>query len=127
ARSKNASVSGGASSGSRHAAAPDFFFLGMTVPHRNNVAGVATLRPDHDHQPAVEMARRDEAGFAVCEPVIDDGRRSAGKQLVGPREIESAMPQREIALRWIEGDLHELNVPPIISLRKPPIHPPARR
>ena len=36
------SVSSGASSGSTHTAAPDFFFLGMTMPHRDDVARFTT-------------------------------------------------------------------------------------
>src|SRR5215212_11826854 len=63
ARSKNLSVSAGASSGSTHAAAPDFFFLAITVPHRNNVTSFVTLRPDHYHQPTVETPRRDDNGL----------------------------------------------------------------
>jgi len=70
ARSKNLSVSAGASSGSTHAAAPDFFFL------------------------------------AIIEPIVGDCRGASAKHLTGPRKIQTAMPEREIALRRIESDPH---------------------
>src|SRR5690606_29068749 len=102
ARSKNASVSGGASSGSVHVVAPDFFFFGMTVPHRDDVAGLATLRPDHDHHPFVENARCDESRLAIIEPLIDGGGGSSVEHFIGSCEVQAAIPQGEIALRRIE-------------------------
>jgi hypothetical protein len=66
----------------------------MTVPHRNDVAGLATLRPDHNHQPAVEMARADETRLAVIAPVIHDRSRTAGKYFFRSRKIQTAMPER---------------------------------
>ena len=71
------------------------------------------MRPDLHHETAVEMTRADEAGLAVVEPVVGNGRGVPGKQFVGASEIQPAMFQGEIALRRIEGDLHELIVPPI--------------
>jgi hypothetical protein len=84
----------------------------MTVPHRDDVAGLATLRPNHHYQPAVEMTRTDEAGLAVIEPLIGDCRGAAGKDFAGAREIQAAMPQCQIAFGRVKGDL-QLIVPPI--------------
>jgi len=55
----------------------------MTVPHRDDVAGLATLRPDHHDQTAIEMSRSDEPRFAVVEAFVNDGRRQPGKHLAG--------------------------------------------
>jgi hypothetical protein len=90
ARSKNLSVTAGASSGSTHAAAPDFFFLGMTVPHRNNVTSFVTLRPDHHHQPTIETTRRDETSLAVIKPIVSDHRSAPSKHLAGPNPDRDA-------------------------------------
>jgi hypothetical protein len=61
------------------------------MPHRNDVARFATLRPDHNDQTTVEMPCADEPRLAVIEPVIDDRCGHACKHLAGSREIESAM------------------------------------
>jgi hypothetical protein len=68
----------------------------MTVPHRDDVACVATLRPDHHHQPAVEMTRGDETRLAIIEPIVDDRCGTAIEYLVGSREIQPAMPPRQV-------------------------------
>jgi hypothetical protein len=78
----------------------------MTVPHRNNVAGCATLRPNPDDQSPVEMTGGDISRLGVVEPVIDNGRRLPGKDLAGLGEVEPAMLKRTIALDRIERDRH---------------------
>lgn len=82
------------------------------MPHRDDVARFATLRPDHNHRPAVELTGGDETGFAAIEPLIDDGRSKTGKDFIGPREIQPATSEREIALDRIEGN-PQIIVPPI--------------
>jgi hypothetical protein len=84
----------------------------MTVPHRNDTAGFAPLRPDYYHQPLVEMARGDKSYLAIVAPLIRDRCCAASKHLARSREIQSAKLERQITLRRIEGDLH-LIVPPI--------------
>jgi hypothetical protein len=79
----------------------------MTVPHGDNVAGFAALRPDHNDQASVEMAGSDEPRLAVIEAVIDNCCRQSGKQLTGPCKIESAVLKRQIAFRRIECNLHQ--------------------
>jgi len=86
----------------------------MTVPHRDDVAGLATLRPGHNNQASVEMAGGNKTGLTIIETLVNHGRRQPGKYLASPGEIEAAMPQGEIALRRIKGDTHQLIVPPII-------------
>ncbi len=76
------------------------------------MASLAALRPNHHHQPAIEMARGEKPDLAVIEPFIDDRRGAAGKHFAGPREVQTAMPEREIAFGRIEVDL-QINVPPI--------------
>jgi len=71
----------------------------MTVPQRNHVPGFAPLGPNHHHQTPVEMPRRDEAGFAIVEAVIDNRGRQPGEHFAGAGEVEPAMLEREIALR----------------------------
>lgn len=82
------------------------------MPHRDDVARFATLRPDHDHQPAVELARGYKMCLTIIEPVVDDRRGAALEHFAGPRDIEPAMPARQFPLRRIEGDL-PIIVPPI--------------
>jgi len=52
------------------------------------------------------MACRNQAGFAVVEPIVDNRRRPTGKHLTGSREIKVPVPQREIPLCRIEVDFH---------------------
>jgi len=66
----------------------------MAVPHRDNVTGPASLRPDHHDQTAVELTRCDEPRLAVVEAVVNDSRRQPGKYFVSPGEIEAAMLKR---------------------------------
>jgi len=77
-----------------------------------DMAGLASLRPDQHHQPAVEPAGRDEPRLAIVAPVSDDCRGAAREHFDSACEIQSAMLEREITLRRIEADL-QLNVPPI--------------
>ncbi len=70
------------------------------------MAGLATLRPDHDDQTSVEMAGSDEPRLAVVEAIVDHRRRQSGEHLAGPGEIKPTMPEREIAFRRIERDRH---------------------
>lgn len=53
-----------------------------------------------------------DLSFAVIEPVIDDRRGATGKYFAGPREVQTAMAECEIALGWIEADPQRI-VPPI--------------
>jgi hypothetical protein len=78
----------------------------MTVPHRNDVAGLATLRPDHHHEPTIEVTRGDQAVFAVVEAVVADRCRRSGEHLGGALEVETPMLPRQIALDRIERDLN---------------------
>ena len=60
----------------------------------------------------------------AVEPIVDDGRGKAGKHLAGAPEIEAAMLQGQIALRRIEGDLHENKCTPNksgMSTTNPPL------
>jgi hypothetical protein len=45
------------------------------------------LRPNHHYQSIVEMAGRDETGFAVIEPVVEDCRSAAVKHFARTRKI----------------------------------------
>jgi len=76
------------------------------------VAGFATSRPDHNHQPPIEVARCDQAGLAIIEPLIHDRRAATGEDLISPRKIQTAMPKGKIALCRIKGD-PQIIVPPI--------------
>jgi hypothetical protein len=80
------------------------------------VARFATLRPDQHDQAVVEVTRADETRLAVVEPIVDDRRGATVEDLAGPREIETAMPARQLPFGWIESDI-QLNVPPIIVKR----------
>ena len=62
---------------------------------------------------AVEVTRADETRLAIIEPVVDDRCGAAVEYLASAREIQPAMPTRQLTLRRIEGDVHTLIVPPI--------------
>jgi len=51
-------------------------------------------------------------GLAVIEPLVHDSRGAALEHFAGPREVQTAMPEREIVFRRIEADLR-ISVPPI--------------
>jgi hypothetical protein len=76
----------------------------MTVPHRDDVAGIATLCPDHNDQTSIEMTGANETHLTVIKAIIDNRCRQSGKHLSGSAEIQRAVFQRKIALRRIECD-----------------------
>jgi hypothetical protein len=79
----------------------------MAEPHRDNVAGVATLSPDDCHHPIAKQASTQIANFTIVEPIINGGNRPAREYLLGINgEIEPSLGECPNAFWRIEGDLH---------------------
>src|SRR6516165_6702142 len=93
--------------------APARFFLGMTIPHRDDVPRVAARRPYDHHHPSPQMTGRDIASLAVLEAIVREHGVKALEHLRRIGEVEPPLPQGPLALGLVEGDLHAINVPPI--------------
>src|SRR5215208_3636269 len=116
--SNHSFVNSGASSGSTHLLAPVLFFVGMTVPHRDDVPRIATRCPNDHHHPATERARRDHTMLAIVKTVVDSAERWASKYQFGIGEVQATFLQRGLTLCRVEGDLHRHNVATKKSPRK---------
>lgn len=115
ARSKNASVRTGASSGSVHVAPPELGFLDMSIPHRDNSSGIIARRPDQHHKTVLQIAGGDEPRLAIIPPVIPRRRMEPSEDDARISEIKPAMPQSERPLGQIKADLRRFIVVPIIG------------
>src|SRR6516225_8606160 len=93
--------------------APARFFLGMTIPHRDDVPRVAARRPYDHHHPSPQMTGRDIASLAVLEAIVREHGVKALEHFRRIGEVEPPLPQGPLALGLVEGDLHAINVPPI--------------
>ena len=77
----------------------------MTIPHRDDVARRAAIRPDHHHHPISEKAVGLIANFAIVLSIIDQRQRLPGKHPGRIEEIEPALLSDLLALGWVAGDL----------------------
>jgi len=80
----------------------------MAIPHADDVAGFTALRPNKDHEPAIEPARRDVPRLAVRQTRILARCHPAGKNPRRIGEIESSLGERPIPLRRVEGDFQDI-------------------
>src|SRR5262249_6367851 len=124
-------VHSGASSGSTHADAEtrgrpcwwrltarldqadlkERFLARIALPHRNDVASVATFGPHQHDQPIVEQPIGLISDLAVVLAFIGQRQRQTGKHLGRVFEIQPALAQSPLALGWIVGDFHPLLYP----------------
>jgi hypothetical protein len=79
----------------------------MRVPHRDNVPRFATRCPHQHNHPTAEVTCSDEANLTAFSPVRRTGYVHFGEDLHGIGKIKTSFPQRFLALRGIERDLHQ--------------------
>jgi hypothetical protein len=63
-------------------------FALICFPHRNDVAGVAALRPDHYDKAAPKVTRSDHPGLGIVESRVLIVEGDPGENLCGVLEIE---------------------------------------
>jgi uncharacterized membrane protein YccC len=98
----------------------------MTIPHRDDPAGVPARGPDQHHEPAAQVARGDQAGFTVIASAILARCVQAGEHLRRIGEVEPSLRQGLGPLGRVEGDAHAFSVVPNIRCRNPGLTPSTR-
>ena len=93
ARSKNSSVSSGASSGSIQGLRVFFDFLAIGFSHADDAACLLARRPDQDDMTAVEQTKGDEPVLAGIISVIPPRQRWICEHLFGACKVEAPLRQ----------------------------------
>jgi hypothetical protein len=99
----SSSVSSGASSPSDDIV-PAFLFLGMTVPHRNDVPRIAARCPDENDHAFAQPAGGNITILAIVEPAIRNDGMSACENVCCRGEVESSLQQSPLAFLRVERD-----------------------
>lgn len=83
-------------------------FVGLS--HAENMAYCAPRRVPDDYQAALEHAEADDPGLSVVLPLVFDLGSQAIKDRSGIVKVKSAVGKSPVALGWIVGDAHRINV-----------------
>jgi hypothetical protein len=80
----------------------------MTVPHRNDVPGLASRCPDQHDKTVRQQPVGEKAILAIVEAVIALRQRRPCENQARVGEIKAAHVARFVSFGWVKSNLHRL-------------------